>query len=259
MPLVEVKNISFSYSPGTTILDDVSFLLHKGQLLSIIGPNGSGKSTLLNCITGLLKPDKGVVLLEGENISEKSPRETARKIAYVPQLSVTTFDYTVRDYIAMGRAPYLGLFSQPSNSDYELVDEAIDGMGIGKFALKPFSRISGGERQMACVTRAIVQQSELIIFDEPTSALDYGNQMKIMRTIQDLSQQGYAVIMTTHNPDQPILLGGEVAIVSSDGQFTMGSIEDTLNEELLSQIYQTPLTLTYVEKVGRVACIANRL
>jgi iron complex transport system ATP-binding protein len=258
-PLLEVKNLHFSYNNGHTILEDVSLKVEAGELLSIIGPNGAGKSTLLNCITGLLKPKAGEILIEGRNISKQSPKEIAKKIAYVPQLSVSTFDYNVRDYIAMGRAPYLELFNQPSNKDYELVDEAIELMGIEELACKPFSRISGGERQMVCVTRAIVQQSELILFDEPTSALDYGNQMKIMRIIQKLSKNGYSIIMTTHNPDHPILLGGKVAVVSSEGRFTIGNVKEIMNEEILSSIYKTPLTLTYVEKVGRIACIANKL
>jgi len=257
--ILEVKNLTYSYSGTRPILNNVSLKVEKGQLVTILGPNGAGKSTLLNCAAGLLKPQSGEVLLDGKAISKLTPKQVAKKIAYVPQVSAPIYDYSVRDYISMGRAPHLGMLFSPGKEDYKLVDEAIEMMGIGGFAHKSFAGISGGERQMACITRAIVQQTELILFDEPTSALDYGNQMKIMRVVDKLSKQGYAIMMTTHNPDQPILLGGSVVLVSSEGKLIMGPVNDIMQENLLSSIYNTPLSLTYIEKVGRIACVANKL
>lgn len=257
--LLDIKGISFAYDEKYPILNDVSLQVKKGELITILGPNGAGKSTLLNCIAGLLKPNKGDIYLEGENITKLTPRDIAKKIAYVPQIIASTYDYTVREYIVMGRAPHLNIFSQPDKNDYQLVDEAIEMMGIEKLAYQSFSRISGGERQMASVTRAIVQQAELILFDEPTSALDYGNQMKIMRVINKLSEQGYSIIMTTHNPDQPILLGGLIALVSAEGNLKMGPVNEIMQEDLLSSIYNTDLSIVYVDKVDRYACLANKL
>lgn len=257
--LLEVKNLNYSYRDSRHILKDVSFKLEKGQLLTILGPNGAGKSTLLNCLAGLFKPTSGSILLDGKDISKLSSKEIAQIISYVPQNINSTYDYKVREYIAMGRAAHLGILSRPGKEDYEIVDEAISMMGIEKLANQSFSKISGGERQMACITRAIVQQTQLILFDEPTSALDYGNQMKIMRTIDKLSKKGFAIIMTTHNPDQPILLGGQVALVSAEGNLQIGPIEDIMKEELLSSIYNTKLSITYVDSVERYACLANKL
>lgn len=257
--LLEVKNLNYSYKQSRTILEDVSFKVEKGQLITILGPNGAGKSTLLNCLAGLFKPNSGEILLEGKNIQTLTSKEIAQKIAYVPQVSVSTYDYTVRDYIAMGRAAHLSLFDQPSKADYKRVDEAIEMMEIEGFAHRSFSKISGGQRQMASITRAIVQETDLILFDEPTSALDYGNQMKIMRVVDKLSKQGYAIIMTTHNPDQPILLGGYIALVSAEGSLVIGTVEEIMKEGILSSIYKTPLSIAYVEKVGRYACLANKL
>ena len=112
---------------------------------------------------------------------------------------------------------------------------------------------------MASITRAIVQQAELILFDEPTSALDFGNQMKIMKVIDKLSKQGFAIMLTTHNPDQPILLGGTVALVNDEGEMIIGDGKEIMKEELLSRIYKTPLSISYVDNVGRYACLAHKL
>lgn len=257
--LLEVRDLSYSYGNSQPVFDKVAFKLQRGQLLTILGPNGAGKSTLLNCIAGLLKPRSGEVLLDGRPVHSLSPRELARKTAYVPQSSATVYDYTVRDYISMGRAAHLGMFFQPGAEDYRIVDDAIDMIKIRRFAHKSCAGISGGERQMASIARAIVQQTELIIFDEPTSALDYGNQMKVMQVVDNLAKQGYAIIMTTHNPDQPILLGGWVALVSAAGEFIMGRVEDIMKEDILSEMYNTSLSITYVEEVERMACIVKKL
>ena len=257
--LLEVQHVRYSYKESRTILKDISFSIERGQLITLLGPNGAGKSTLLNCIAGLFKPDSGTIPLDGKELHKLSPKEIARKIAYVPQITSVTYDYSVRDYIAMGRAPHLDLFNQPGKKDYELVQEAIEMMGIEKLADQSISKISGGERQMASITRAIVQQAELILFDEPTSALDFGNQMKIMKVIDKLSKQGFAIMFTTHNPDQPILLGGTVALVNDAGEMIIGDGKDIMKEELLSRIYKTPLSISYVDNVKRFACLAHKL
>ena len=258
-PLLEVKNASFHYQSGQPIFEDVSFSIQRGDLFTILGPNGAGKSTLLNCIANLLKLPQGEIMLDGKNIKDLPIREVARKVAYVSQDNRLAYGYSVRDYIVMGRAPHLGMFYQPQKGDYEMVDAAIEEMGMGHFAHKAMTQISGGERQQACIARAIVQTPELILFDEPTSALDYGNQLKTLRMIKRLSQRGYAIIMTTHNPDQPILLDGYAGILGRDGRMEIGTVGDTLSEQRLSALYGIELKMIFIDEVQRAACICENL
>lgn len=257
--LLEVNHISYGYKKSSLIIKDISFSIGKGELFTILGPNGAGKSTLLNCIAGLFQTNNGQILLEGEDIEKISPKRKAQKVAYVPQNSISTYGYSVRDYIAMGRAPHLGMFLMPTENDYKIVDEAVEMLGINNCYNKSYSNISGGQRQLVNIARAIVQQPKLIIFDEPTSALDYGNQLKIMRIVKQLSKNGYSVIMTTHNPDHPILLGGYVGILNTDGNMKIGSVKEIMKEDILSEVYKTKLRLLYISKIERMVCVSENL
>lgn len=256
--LLKVENASFSYRGGRVIFHDVNFAVDEGEIFTILGPNGAGKSTLLNSIVNLLKLKEGRILLEGKELSELKEREIAKKIAYVSQISTSTFDYSVREYVVMGRAPHIGIFGKPQAEDYAIADEVMERMGIGHLARKLYTQISGGERQQACVARAVVQKPKLIIFDEPTSALDYGNQLRTLELIKELSNQGYGVIMTTHNPDHVILLGGTVGILNREGEMETGPAEEMLEETRLSEIYRANLRMVYVDEVERKACLARR-
>lgn len=257
--LLEVNHISYGYKSSSPIIKDISFSIEKGEIFTILGPNGAGKSTLLNCIAGLFQTNNGQILLEGQDIAKMSPKIKAQKVAYVPQNSISAYGYSVRDYIAMGRAPHLGIFIMPDESDYKIVDDAIDMLEINHFSNKSYSNISGGQRQLANIARAIVQQPKLIIFDEPTSALDYGNQLKIMRIVNRLSKNGYSVIMTTHNPDHPILLGGHVGILNTDGSMKIGLVKEIMKEDILSEVYKTKLRLIYINEIERMVCVSENL
>ncbi|MDS0525808.1 ABC transporter ATP-binding protein [Clostridium sp. SHJSY1] len=257
--LLEVNNISYGYKSSSTIIKDISFSIEEGEIFTILGPNGAGKSTLLNCIAGLFQTNNGQILLEGKDIIKIPSKIKAQKVAYVPQTSINSYGYSVRDYIAMGRAPHLGMFLMPAKSDYKIVDEAIDMLEINHYYNKSYSNISGGQRQLANIARAIVQQPKLIIFDEPTSALDYGNQLKIMRIVKQLSENGYSIIMTTHNPNHPILLGGHVGILNTDGNMEIGLVTEIIKEDILSEVYKTKLRLIYMSEIDRMVCVSENL
>lgn len=257
--VLEAERISFSYDGKTPVLSEVNLCIAPGEMLTILGPNGAGKSTLLNCLVGTLTPQKGRVMLAKSEISEMSPRDIAKLIAYVPQTSIPTYGYQVRTYIAMGRAPHKGLFEQPKAEDLALVDKTIESLGISHIAEKPYTQISGGERQLANVCRALVQQPKIIIFDEPTSALDYGNQVKVLRLVKRLREQGYAIIMTTHNPDHPILLGGRVGILNRQGNFSVGDTKKLMSEDRLSELYDVPLRVIRVDEIDRNVCLPLNL
>jgi len=170
---LQVRNLSFRYDAERMILNRVSFEVERGEILTILGPNGAGKSTLLNCLCGLQRPTEGEILIMGRNTGEIPPRQFARHVAYVSQAQNRVYDFTVRDYVAMGRAPYIGITSSPSAEDYKLVDQALEEMNLTGLAHKYYTHISGGECQRAMIARAMVQQADLVVLDEPTNLLDY--------------------------------------------------------------------------------------
>ena len=258
--IIEAENLNFSYSKnGKQILQDVSLSLDEGEVMSILGPNGAGKSTLLNLLATLSVPDSGTVKLCGKDTAKMKPKEVASILSYVPQTHTPAFSYTVFNFVLMGRAPKVGMFEKPKAEDFEIVEKVLEEVGIAELADKPYTEISGGERQQATIARALVQEPKAILFDEPTAHLDYGNQLKTLRVINSLREKGYAVIITTHNPDHAIMLGGTTAILDRTGHLTVGDSEKILTEETLKGVYGTNLRLTYLENVGRYVCIPPNL
>lgn len=256
MALVQCDNINFSYDSKRQILNNVSFSIEKGQLLTLLGPNGVGKSTLLNCITGLLKPQAGKVLLDGRDVFSLSRKSIAKKIAYVPQKNNVPFDYLVKEFVVMGRTAHLGILATPSEHDYKLVDDALLKLGIADLAERQINELSGGEQQKACIARALVQEPALVILDEPTAALDFGNQIRVLNLIKELLGLGFAVIQTTHNPDHCMMLGGKVAILDRCGVLETGMCKDILTEERLKKVYNAEVKLIYIPEIQREACVA---
>ena len=234
---MEVRNLSFSYDNNRIIFSDVSFNLEKGVIFCILGANGSGKSTLLNCLVKLLKPKSGAIMLNGRDTREMTYKDIAQVVAYVPQTYSPSFDYAVRDFVVMGRAPYISTFQRPKQADYSIADEAIKMLKLDHLADRPYTQISGGERQQVNIARALVQQPEIIFFDEPTNHLDYGNQLRVLKLMKSFAKKGYAIIMTTHNPDHVILLEGKVGILNQNGLMITGDCSEILDEKRICDIY----------------------
>jgi len=257
--LLDIRNACFAFEDQRLIFDKVNFTVEKGDLFTILGPNGSGKSTLLNCIANVYSLKRGKIILDGQDIDRLAPNQIAQRIAYLPQSYQVAYGFSVREFIVMGRAPHLGMFSKPSQQDYRLADDTMALMNLTHFAHKAVTQISGGERQLVSIARAIVQQPELILFDEPTSALDYGNQLRVLRLIKRLSGEGYAVIMTTHNPDHPILLGGRAGVLSRNGHMETGPVGEILQQQRLSELYGIKMQIVYVNEIARYACVPESL
>lgn len=155
----------------------------------------------------------------------------------------------------MGRTPYIGTFSKPSKEDYMIAEESLERMNILHLKDKAYTEISGGERQQVTIARALTQQPKLILLDEPTAHLDYGNQYRVVQMVKELAKEGYAVIMTTHNPDHAIILDGKVAILDKNGVLGVGHAADTLNKEMLSSLYNLNIKTVYDEDAKRNVCI----
>lgn len=254
--LLEVRDLSFSYrGSGRWVFRNVNLSLAAGDVLTILGPNGAGKSTLLNCLVNLLKPNSGEILLDGCPLPKMRLRDVARVIGYVPQDHTAMYAYTVRDFVVMGRAPHLGTFRKPSAADRAIADEVMGDLNILHYADKPYTQISGGERQQALIARSLVQEPKVIMFDEPTNHLDFGNQLRTINKICGLAKKGYAVVMTTHMPDHAIRLGGVTAILNRRGEFLCGSTDEVITEENLRDIYRTDIRIVYVPEAGCRICV----
>ncbi|MDU8924373.1 ABC transporter ATP-binding protein [Pasteurellaceae bacterium LIM206] len=256
--MLTIKNLYFQHNENP-LLNDIDLQLDKGDLLTILGGNGRGKSTLLNCIAGLLKPKSGEILLNGRNLQTLSPQDIAKQIAYVSQQSPETYQYEVRDYVVLGRAAHVGIFGKPQKADYQAVEQALEKLGIAELNRRIYMHLSGGQKQLVNIAKILVQQPELILFDEPTSALDYGNVFKTLTLIKELSEQHFSIIMTTHNPDHPMLLysklpHSKVAILNSRGKLEVGRADEIITEANLNALYQTELKLVYVNELGRRIC-----
>ena len=254
--IYEVKNITFSY-PGSDrkVLDGASLELKEGQILAILGANGAGKTTLLNCMAGLLKADSGSIKLCGHDLEDMNEKEIARLMGYVPQIHTPAFDYSVLDFVLMGRAPGMGTFSRPKLEDEKICMDVLASMEIDHLAKKSYRNISGGERQQVLIARAMVQKPEAILFDEPTAHLDFGNRQRVLERIRRMADDGYSVIITTHDPDHALLLDDQAAVVDSRGRIVQGKAREIITEERLKDIYGIDIKLENLDGLGRRVCV----
>ena len=256
-PLIAINHVSFRYNSQRLILDRVSASLSAGQMVSLLGPNGAGKSTLLRCIMGQLRLAEGEIIMCGKNVSELSYRERAMCTAYVPQHSAVVFDHSVRDYVAMGLAGRYPMWKAPSSEDMREVDRYIERMELTALAHMPFRALSGGEQQKTAIARALVQRPRILLFDEPTSALDLGNQNKVLQMVKSLAQEGYSIIMTTHNPNHPFVLGGDVWMLDHSGHLEAGTLEETMTARKISDLYGTSVDVVTLPEYQQTVCLVT--
>ncbi len=256
--IYEVKNMSFSYG-NDIVLDDISLHLAEGEILTVLGRNGAGKSTLLACLLGILRHPTGEILLGGKQVKSLSEREIAKQVGFVPQVQNPVFGFTVLDYVMMGCACHLGLFQRPGKAEQTAAEKALDELGILHLKNRPFTEISGGEQQQATIARAGVRQPKAVLLDEPTSHLDVPNQAKVLRKIKALSELGYAVMFTTHNPDHALLLGGNAVLFEGNGHIKTGKVSDVVTESNLQSVYGEDIRLTWIDELARTACFYSRI
>ncbi len=246
---IEARNIEFSYK-GNKVLSGLDFSADSGDVVAVLGPNGVGKSTLFRCMLGFLKPQKGAVLIDGVDIRKMSSAEAARRIAYIPQSVSPVFNYTVLDTVLMGVTNRLGLFQSPRPKDVAKAVDVLNSLGIAHLKHRGCGQISGGERQLALLARALVQEAGVLIMDEPTSNLDYGNSWRVMERISALAGGGYTVFFSTHDPNQAFLHAGRVLVIKEGKVLAFGTPRETLTEELLSDLYNINVSLRSVPYGG---------
>ena len=256
--ILDVQQAGFRYDFRRMIFSDISFGLAEEEVLCILGPNGIGKSTLIRCLANLNPLCAGSIRLHDRDVRSLNHRDVAKIVGYVPQAHEIVFPFQVREFVLMGRAPHLELFSSPGKDDYAIADEAIDLVGIRKIADKPVNEISGGEYQLAMIARALAQEPEVLLLDEPTSHLDFGNQIRVLEIIDRLARDGLSVIMSSHFPDHAFLTSNNVAIMQHGSFMAYGLAEDVVTEENLKQTYGVDVSITYSRDVERQVCVPHK-
>jgi iron complex transport system ATP-binding protein len=220
--LIETHSLAYGH-PGRTLGRDIELIVATGEVLCVLGPNGGGKTTLFRTLLGLLPQHAGTISLRGKPLADYTPPERARLMAFVPQASSALFAFSVREVVLMGRTAHLGLFAPPGAGDVDAANAAIGELNITHLTDKIFSQISGGERQLALIARALAQQSPLLIMDEPTASLDLGNQMLILNEILRLKASGRSVLFCTHDPDHALQVCTIAAMCSHLGAHARSS------------------------------------
>lgn len=256
--MLNVKGLSFRYTQDRTVLEDISLSLKANDILCLLGPNGTGKTTLLKCLLKISKFQSGEVLLEGRSIKGISPRERAKIMAYVPQAAVMSFPYEVNEVVLMGRTAHLPMGKKVNLIDKDIASSALQMLGISHLKYRHFNEISGGERQMVLIARAIAQESKILIMDEPTANLDYGNQVRMLKVIKRLATKGYGILMTSHFPDHAFLACNKVALLKGGSIIAMGKPEEIVTSENLTKIYGTSICVTtakFNEEENKRVCI----
>lgn len=244
--LIEVKNLKFAYDSRKQVIDDISFDIAKGEIVALLGPNGCGKSTLMRIMLGLSTPDSGCVLFNGQNVAHVNHKLFAREVAYVPQVHRSSFPYTVRDVVLMGRIPHKGFFFAYSKQDNEIADEIMERLLIMHLAEQPYTMISGGERQLTLIGRAMAQGAHTFFMDEPATGLDYGNQMRLLKHIMRLAAEGYTFIKSTHAPEHALWIADR-AIMMKDGKLLAdGKCSQVINTDNLMTLYNTKINVDKV-------------
>lgn len=233
---LEIRNLYFSFGERE-ILHDISCEIKSGDLVCVLGPNGVGKSTLFRNILRLLPEYKGIIQIDGKDTTNLSIQEMAEMIAYIPQSHAPTFNYTVFDMVLMGTTTQVSYISTPGKRQRELVDFTLERLEIQDLRNRGFAHISGGERQLTLIARALVQETKVLIMDEPTANLDYGNQIKVLEQVKNLTGEGYTIIQATHQPDQAFLFADDVLALKDGRILAQGTPKKIITTSFVNELY----------------------
>jgi len=229
-----------------TVGAGVDLSLGAAEVVCLLGPNGSGKTTLMRTLLGLLAPLEGQVTLDDRELSRWPARERAIRLAYVPQAAESYFDFSVLEMVEMGRTAHQGVFARPGARDRERARAALDRLGLTPLAERPIHRVSGGERQLALIARALATEAMYVLMDEPTANLDFGNQALILEEIARLRGSGAAVLFSTHHPDHALRIADRVVMIRKGGLMATGPTAEVVNSENLSALYGRPVEVAVV-------------
>ncbi len=253
---MEMKNLSCGYH-GHAVIEDINITIGQKEMWCVLGSNGVGKTTFFKTVLRLLEPINGSLLLDDIPLESWNRRELAKQIAYVPQNHVPPFAFTVQEIIAMGRNPHQQGVGKLLGEDRRAVEEAMELLGIENLRNKDYTRISGGERQLTLIARAIAQQTPILVMDEPVSNLDFGNQARIITHICGLVEKlGRTVIMTTHFPDHGFLADANVLMLYKNKKHCVGKGKTIITEQAVKELYDIENQIIYLDSCNKTICIS---
>ncbi len=255
--LISVNHVTYGYT-HSPVLEDISLVFSPGEVVSLLGPNGSGKTTLLKVILGLFSPRQGDVKLENRPVATLSPKQLARRIAYVPQVHRASFGYRVLDVVLMGRMPHKPFFFRYGKADESMARKALERLSIDHLSERSYTAVSGGERQLVLIARALVQEADIFIMDEPVNGLDYGNQIRLLDRIADLARDGYTFIKTTHFPDHALWVSDRVVMLKKGRVVADGKTADVITRTNLYRLYNTRVNVLALDDGCRI-CVPEAL
>ena len=249
--VIQVNDICFSYEKEM-VLKHLTFNIREKQIYFIMGLNGSGKTTLLKNMMGFLIPQSGNIKINSTDVSTADKQTMSKLVSYVPQSIYMNTDFSVIDYLSLGRTPHIGLLSKLEESDYRIIERFSLRLGISSLYETSFNKLSGGQKQMVAITRSLIQDTPLIILDEPMSALDIGKQVDLLKLLYELVEEGKTIILTTHNPNHALAVKSVSCFLKEGEIISYGNSQEIIQEELLQKIYGNNITIERGQKSDSV-------
>jgi iron complex transport system ATP-binding protein len=245
--MIRVQDLSFTYERALRpALDRISLEIPPGTITAILGPNGSGKTTLLHLLLGILSPTQGTILMAGQPRGEYTRRMLSRMVGLVPQDENIPFELDVLEYVLLGRAPYLGLMEKPGRDDEEAALAVLEATGLTPLIQRTVPSLSGGERQLVTVARALAQEPRILLLDEPTSHLDLRNTRRILQIARELAGRGVTIVFTTHDPNAAAASADRVVLLRQGQVVAAGAVREVLTSETLTATYEMPVEVIQV-------------
>ena len=253
--MLSLSGVRFSYDGvDNPVLRDLSLEIPEAAATAILGPNGSGKTTLLSLLLGMLSPQAGTILVDGKRQGDCSRRAMSRLMGLVPQEERYPFGFSVLEYVLLGRAPYLGLLERPCAGDIRTARRALEAAGLAALSERLIPSLSGGERQLATVARALAQEPRVLLLDEPTAHLDLSNRRRVLGVVRALVDEGVTAVMTTHDPNAAAAVADHVVLLREGQLVAAGPAAEVLNAADLSRTYGVPVDV--VQVCGRPVVLA---
>lgn len=251
--MLRADRISFAYRGGAPVLEVVSLAVARGDLVGVIGPNGSGKTTLLKILGGMLQPTSGTVFLGDNPLGSWARRDVARRIAFVPQETHSSFDFSVMDVVLMGRFPHLGAFALEGPEDLAIARDALQATGTSHFERRSFNTLSGGEKQRVVIASALAQRAELLLLDEPTASLDVGHQLEVAALLSMLNHdQNVTMVLTTHDLNVAASLCRHLMLVRGGRVIASGPTGEVLTADAVKALYDVDADVRLHPRAGRL-------
>lgn len=239
--MISVNNLSYNID-SQKIIEDINFSTARGQVTCLLGPNGAGKTTVLKCMNGIFKKNSGTVIVDNDKLSNLNKKEIASRIAYIPQEHNIVFSYKVLDFTVMGYSPYMNLIQRPSAVQFENAEEKLELLGVAHLKNRHFDTLSGGEKQLVLLARALLQNTDYLLLDEPVSHLDFKNKYFLINQLSQLAEkQNKGIVITLHDPNLARFFSQQVIVIKDGCILKKGKTDQVINIDSLQQIYDVSI------------------